>query len=366
MSHHSKEAPVVTESLVAGLNTALKLSASSLGEVLVTPLHLGERLCVAGYDDVDIETELAGFLRGVKDARDLAVKRGRQQAELKVWIPQLLQRGMSLMSQLGAQLESQFDDRIQVAASTPSGDGFISSANFGDLQSLVRNLRRVLAGLDQLTAVVKKRSPVDIRADLERVLREDAATLQVLEHHNWIQVCEVLWRTWVIGHRIPGECVSWSEADAGTFGPRFFMGWTEYLTSACRYRRNKSGKPIARSTAIKHFNSVWPEVLERTPKWLEQKSYDKSCEDWFVTRPTAGRHAAPKRDDLSEADVATLRDWFLTKRRVRVWKCTGGCDEATLALSPTPPAECLKSRAYVCPRWYSCGGVLFPHFDPVG
>ena len=365
MSRHSKEAPAVTESLVGKLNMALELFASSLGEVPVTPLHPGDLLRVAEYDVVNIETELAGFLRGVKDARDLARKRGRQQAELEVWIPQLLQRGMSLLSQLGAQLESQFDDGMQVAASTPSGDGFISSANFGDLQPLIGNLRRVLAGLDQLTAVVKKRSRVDIQADLARVLREDAATLQALEHDNWIRVCEVLWRAWAIGHRMPGEYVSWSEADADTFGPHLLVGWVEYLESACCYRRNKSGKPIARSTASKYFDSVWPEVLERMPVWLEQNSDFKSREDLFVTRPTAGRHAAPKRDDLSEADVATLR-WFLTKRRVRVWKCMGGCDEATLALDPTPPAACLPYQVYVCPRWYSCGGVLFPDFDPVG
>jgi len=355
----------VTESPVAELNTSLKLFASSIEQALMTPQHLGDLVRVTTYEDVDIETEIAGFLRDVKDARNLALKHGGRQAKRSVWIPQLLQSGLSLMSRLGAQLESQFDNRRQLAASTPSGDGFVSSANFGDLQPLIRNMRRVLAGLDQLTAVVKKRSLVDIRADLARVLREDAATLQALEHHNWIRVCDVLWRVWNIGHRIPGEYVSWSEADADTFGPHFLVGWTEYLSSACRYRRNKSGKPIARSTAIKHFDSVWSEVLERMPRWLEENPAYKSWEDKFATRPPAGRHAAPKRAELSDAHVATLREKFLTKRRVRAWKCTGGCDEATLALSPTPPAECLPSQGYVCPRWYSCGGVLFPQFDPV-
>lgn len=355
----------MNESPAAELNTSLKLDASSIELALMTPQHLGDLLRVTPYEDVDIETELARFLRCVKDASNLAPKRGSQQAEREVWIPQLLQTGLTLMSQLSAQLDSQFDNGMQLAASTPSGDGFISSANFGDLQPIIKNMRRVLAGLDQLTKVVKKRSHVDIRADLERVLREDAATIQALEHHSWIRVCEVLWRAWNIGHRIPSEFVSWSEEDADRFGPHFLVGWTEYLSSACRYRRNKSGKPIAKSTAYKYFNSVWLDVLERMPVWLEQKPDFKSFKDWLTTPPTAGRHAAPKRNELSDAHVAMLRERYLTKRRVRVWKCTGDCDGATLALSPTPPAECLPSQVYVCPRWYSCGGVLFPQFDPV-
>lgn len=312
----------------------------------------------------DPETEVARFLIDVQDAVRQTPRRSKERAVRTAWLPHLLEKGFALLSGINDQLQNDFAMRMMEATSNPSGSGFESNANFGDLAPQLKHLRQVVIGLGQLTRAAKKRASRDIRDDLERVLRRDKAQVIEEEEVNWTRVCESLWVCWNVGYRWPSKYVSWSEADAEIFGEHFYVNWTDYLEEACRYRKTKSGESIKRSAANKHFENVWADVKRGMLLWIQVHPELNDIKNELRQKPNRGRHGAQKKGELEESVIERFREEFISKQPVVGWKCENHCDDSSLNLTPLPKKECRKFDRYVCPRWYRCGGVLRPLFVP--